>query len=199
MRAFVPFLVLAPALLAGCAEEPAPPARTLPVLRLVVELGSDTTFALGEVLGSEQGTQVALFRFDDASKTILADVPDDATHLYLVNRTGTPATLVADATRATASRPDSERPAIIEFEPRGSDFALDVVQPGECGAIVNNRGSVTNGTGPFKVAPLRALPPGSREFVVFALTGEGGQDCAQVKVEAENLGSWTILAPPRRE
>lgn len=198
MRALV-LMVLASTLLAGCAGEPEAPPRTLPLLRLVVDLGHNTTFSLGSVLGSEEGMHIPAFRFDDKAKTLLADIPGEATHLYLVNRTGTPATLVADATRATASRPDSQRPAIIQFEPRGNDFALDVVQPAECGAIVNNRGSVTNGTGPFKVPALRALPPGSREFVVFVLTGEGGRDCAAAKVEAENLGQWTILAPPRRD
>lgn len=185
------------AAVAGCAEPPQA-ARTIPLLRLVVEVAANTTFAVGEVLGSEQGTRIDAFRFDDDAKTILASVPDGASHLYVVNRTGEPAVLVADATRATAGARGSDLPAIIEFKPVGEDFALNVVQPGNCGAIVNNRDNVTEGKGPFTVPPLRALPAGSREFVVFALTGQGGSDCAVVKVEAENLGRWTLLSPPER-
>lgn len=197
MRVLVAFAVLAPIVLAGCTDAPEPPTRTIPILRLVVEIGSDTTFAIGEVLGSKEGTVIRGFRFDDDAKTVTAPVPEGATHLYLTNRTGEPAVLVADATRATAETTGSERPAILEFEPKGVDFAISVVQPAECGAIVNNRGSVTNGTGPFRIAPLRALPDG-REFAKFALTGEGAEDCAALVVEAQNLGLWTIVPPPRR-
>lgn len=190
----VPLLVVLPIVLAGCAEPEAPP-RTLPILQMGVEVEGNTTFALGEVLGSKEGDLVEGFRFDDDAKTLLARIPEDATHLFLLKQTDAAPALVADATRATATARGSQRPAILEFEPEGETFEVRVVQPAECGAVVNNRDSVTNGTGPFAIPPLRALPPGNREFVVFVLTGQGAPDCALVRVEAENLGRWTILDP----
>lgn len=193
MRPLVALAFLAPALLAGCAEDAPASGHVVPFLRLDVRVAGDTTFEIGEVLGSESGTLIQGFRVEDDTKRIVVKDPVAFSHVVLVNRSDGPPVLVADATRALAGPRETERPSIVEFEVEDDAFAFTVVQPGQCKAYVNNRGVVTNSTGPFEVPPLRALPAGSREYLVFALTGEGGPDCAAVRVEANNLGRWTVV------
>lgn len=180
-------LAVAAALLAGCTD-PAP-ARALPVLKLHVEPRDGTVFAIGEVFGSEGGHVVSPFRYEDATHTLRADVDPEATHLLLVEQKDEPDRLVAGATRATAAPENATLPAILEFRPDGRGFAFQIVQPQVCRAVINANGEIENGTGTFEF-PLKA--PG--QYAVFVLPG-GHENCASLRIEAQVLGAWTIVAP----